>query len=243
MLKKIGIVLFVLILAVGGVEYGKHRILLSKLIEICHEHEINMENPRISFDDSGFHVMSDNLKGKDLTVESVKARMPFFDFSRFRFRANAIFAYGTKVRRFYAIVETEGQRIDVEYYTFKDFNFLMMGREFLVPDVSGTLTYKPTRMEYTLYGDSVQHGGQNLFTLASHGSITNPSSPDKRVGRVNLRVSHIKNFLGVLEKSGILPSWQGALFGNTLGDNKQVPFVIRGKKVFFGPVKLFEVDF
>lgn len=243
MFKKIGTIALSLFLLFCAVEYGKHYILLSKIRDLCLEHDVVIENGWVSVDTGGFHMTGENLSGPNITIEKMRARMPILDFSSFRIRLNDLLIHGAKARRFYAIVETDNKNIDVEYYTVKDLSGTLWGKDFSTPDISGTLSYSPTRFEYTLYSESIQQDNRNLFTLASHGAVTNPTVPDNRIGKVQLRVSNVKTLLSVLEQGRVLQGWQAVLFQGALGDNVQIPFDIKGRKIFFGPVKLFNVDF
>lgn len=246
-MKKCILRLFLLILLFGaggaGFDYGKHYILRTKIQALCKKHGITVADTTIQFDRGAATLHLGTVTKNQMNIAHVRLRIPYKSFSSCTVTVNSMVWDAVKIHWSYGVVASQDENIDVSYYALKDVEFSLLEQDFFVDQIEGKISYHPEKFVYTIYSDMIKTDGENIFKLASHGTIDHVIESEKRSGNMEVRVSSIQNAFQLLEESHVLPSWQAALFKNIVRDNTYIPFSIKKRTIFLGPLKIATLDF
>jgi hypothetical protein len=226
-----------------GVDYAKHYILLTKVRAFCEKNAIIVQDAGIEYGRRGASLHLDTVAKDKVEAEHVRLRIPYRSFSSCTLTVNQMSLDSIKIHWGYGVVSMQGETIDVSYYSLKDIDFSIFEEDFFVDEIAGKLSYHPEKLTYTIYSDMIKMDDSDLFKVASYGTIDHVMESEQRRGTMEVRVTSVKHVFELLERSHVLPAWQAALFKNFVKDNSYIPFSLKKRTLFLGPLKIATLDF
>jgi|GEM_PF-5226384 len=238
MLKKITIAVLSVIFMAAGLDYGKHYYVLHQLLK---------ENPEVVCEDSGIELMQHGFRIHARGIETpwgeceqMRAKIPFFSFSHVALRADNLNFKGFKVGELRSRLTHENKNVIFDFLELRHCIYDWSGQELTAHAISLRGMVGEQAAVFTVFANKIKQQEMDLFNFSVAVNVTHPCQEEGR-GQIKLRVSQVRRLVDLLTQQKVINGMYASVLNATFGDNMSIPFDVKGRNIYLGPIRVAEL--